>query len=247
MPQYPALRSFRGSHPGSINVWAETPSAQLGRPFGTSVASRLHPPFLQSLALPVRSLAQSPYRSDNKMRFTTALILPGLLAAAAQAAVFPGDDSSSGGVVQERDACPQVWYKVSKDLGGVFTSSEVQVKDKDGNGLTGRNIGLSALRLVFHDCMAGACDGSVQYELDRPENKGAQLQSSLQFLVDKAKEYGTSVADMIVFASRELPIFLRAPPLHSLTAALTILFVSRARQRPQTSPYVACMAPSSPP
>ncbi|KAB5559693.1 heme peroxidase [Coniochaeta sp. 2T2.1] len=98
-------------------------------------------------------------------------------------------------------ACPEVWTQVKAELNTLFMSGY------ECNGLA-----RAAIRAVFHDCgswdtsqgLTGGCDGSLavgatpDVELDRPENRG--LQTIAATLKNLAGKYGTSVADMVVFA-----------------------------------------------
>ncbi|KAB5546897.1 versatile peroxidase VPL1 [Coniochaeta sp. 2T2.1] len=98
-------------------------------------------------------------------------------------------------------SCPKVWTQVKAELNTLFMSGY------ECNGLA-----RAAIRAVFHDCgswdtsqaLKGGCDGSLvvgvtpDVELDRPENRG--LQTIAATLKDLAGKYGTSVADMVVFA-----------------------------------------------
>ncbi|KAF9870202.1 ligninase lg6 precursor [Colletotrichum karsti] len=112
-----------------------------------------------------------------------------------------GDSSGSGSSTNQ---CT-VWQQVNKDLNTRFMAGD-QCND----------LARAAIRAIFHDCgswdnsqgFSGGCDGSLVLgksstagdpdELFRPENRG--LQTIAKVLQDMAGTYGTSVADMIVFA-----------------------------------------------
>ncbi len=97
--------------------------------------------------------------------------------------------------------CPPVWTQVK---------SELNTKFMTGNQCN--SMARAAIRATFHDCRSwdtsqrfhGGCDGSLivgtkpDVELNRAENRG--LQDIAGVLQEMAGRYGTSVADMIVFA-----------------------------------------------
>ncbi|KAH0426453.1 ligninase lg6 precursor [Colletotrichum camelliae] len=117
------------------------------------------------------------------------------------------DDSGSGssGKGGSGSNTCSVWTKVNKDLNTRFMAGD-QCND----------LARAAIRAIFHDCgswdttqgFSGGCDGSLILgksssagdpdELFRNENRG--LQNIAKVLQDMATQYGTSVADMIVFA-----------------------------------------------
>jgi hypothetical protein len=124
--------------------------------------------------------------------FTTAIKLP-YAAAAAEAA---------GGLEFRKDGgCPPVWKQVKSELNELFTTGH-QCND----------LARASIRAILHDCgtwdesqgLTGGCDGSLflgvtpDVELDRRENRG--LQTIAVVIKELAAKYGTSVADMIVFA-----------------------------------------------
>ncbi|KAK1594614.1 peroxidase [Colletotrichum navitas] len=140
------------------------------------------------------------------MRATT-LVLAGLLAAAAAAVALPGssEDASPSlarGLEARASQCPEVWTQVNAELNSLFLD--------DGGQCTA--LARGAIRALFHDCGSwdesqgqdGGCDGSLlvgadpDVELDRVENSG--LQAVAGTLRDLATRYGTTAADMIVFA-----------------------------------------------
>nr|AUS45858.1 putative generic peroxidase [Coniochaeta hoffmannii] len=97
--------------------------------------------------------------------------------------------------------CPSVWTQVKAELNTLFMTGD-QCND----------LARAAIRAVFHDCgswdttqgLTGGCDGSLvvgvtpNVELDRTENRG--LQTIAAKIKDLSTKYGTSVADMVVFA-----------------------------------------------
>ena len=83
--------------------------------------------------------------------------------------------------------CPSVWKEVASDLENTF----------QGCGDAARG----AIRAPFHDCVTGACDGSLILggECSRSENAG--LVPTCDLLGQKAKQYNVGTADMIEFAA----------------------------------------------
>lgn len=92
----------------------------------------------------------------------------------------PSDVSSSGG-------CPSIWKEVASDLQTTFQGCNDAAR--------------GAIRAPFHDCVNGACDGSLILggECSRSENAG--LVPTCDLLGQKAKQYNVGAADMIEFAA----------------------------------------------
>jgi hypothetical protein len=126
------------------------------------------------------------------------LFSAGLLAVANAASVPESAVEVRDGGLQ----CPSVWKSVKAELNTLFMTGN-QCNDK----------ARAAIRAIFHDCgswdttqgFTGGCDGSLILgsdangrELDRPENRG--LQGISVEILRMAAFYGTTVADMIVFA-----------------------------------------------
>jgi len=111
--------------------------------------------------------------------------------------------------------CPSVWTQVKAELNTLFMTGD-QCND----------LARAAIRAVFHDCgswdttqgLTGGCDGSLvvgvtpNVELDRTENRG--LQTIAAKIKDLSTKYGTSVADMVVFAGS---VLLSTTLVHSTT------------------------------
>ncbi|OTB13918.1 putative class II peroxidase [Daldinia sp. EC12] len=97
---------------------------------------------------------------------------------------------ASSGFVQAQ--CPAVWTDVAADLKETFL---------DGGGKCNDNA-RAAIRLAFHDCFPGSCDGSVILAnecTDRGEN--TQMVDICSTLGDKATQFGVGTADIIQFAA----------------------------------------------
>ncbi|KAI1407032.1 class II peroxidase [Hypoxylon sp. FL1857] len=91
-----------------------------------------------------------------------------------------------------RAQCPAVWTDVAADLKTTFL-------DTDGNC---NDDARAAIRLAFHDCFPGSCDGSVILAdecTDRGEN--TQLVDICSTLGDKATQFSVGTADLIQFAA----------------------------------------------
>jgi hypothetical protein len=89
-------------------------------------------------------------------------------------------------------ACPPVWGAVAANLMSKFVDSTGAATDD----------ARAAIRLSFHDCYPGACDGSIILSDEcttRPEN--AQLVSICSTLGAVAKQYNVSVADTVQLGS----------------------------------------------
>lgn len=86
--------------------------------------------------------------------------------------------------------CPSVWGTVAADLQGIFAGDD---------GCTDQ--ARAAIRLPFHDCFPGACDGSIILSdecTSRAEN--AQLVDICSTIGAMATQYNVSTADMIQVA-----------------------------------------------
>ncbi|KAK1999871.1 peroxidase [Colletotrichum falcatum] len=132
------------------------------------------------------------------------LVLAGLWASSSSSAAVVALPGPSGGAGLEARGprCPDVWTQVNAELNSLFLD--------DGGRCTA--LARGAIRAVFHDCgswdesqgRSGGCDGSLlvgaepDVELDRRENSG--LQAVAGTLRDLAARYGTTAADMVVFA-----------------------------------------------
>ena len=90
--------------------------------------------------------------------------------------------------------CPAVWTDVAADLKATFV---------DDDGLC-TDDARAAIRLSFHDCFPGSCDGSVILAnecTDRVEN--TQMIGICGTLETKATEFDVGTADLIQFAAGE--------------------------------------------
>ncbi|KAI5866735.1 putative class II peroxidase [Durotheca rogersii] len=88
--------------------------------------------------------------------------------------------------------CPSVWGDVAEDLKSSFV---------DGDGKCNDNA-RGAIRLSFHDCFPGSCDGSIILTDEctaRIEN--SQLVNICSIVGDKANQFNVGVADLIQFAA----------------------------------------------
>ncbi|KAI0120376.1 class II peroxidase [Hypoxylon sp. NC0597] len=91
-----------------------------------------------------------------------------------------------------RAQCPTVWTDVAADL-------KLTLLDIDG---TCNDDARAAIRLAFHDCFPGSCDGSIILAdecAERGEN--AQLVDICSTLSDKANLFDVGIADLIQFAA----------------------------------------------
>ncbi|KAF2682164.1 class II peroxidase [Lentithecium fluviatile CBS 122367] len=94
-------------------------------------------------------------------------------------------------IEKRQSSCPSVWTDVGTDLRSILVS--------DG---TCTDSARAAIRLAFHDCFPGSCDGSVIVANEcttRVEN--AQMVDICGTLGDKATSFNVSTADMIQFAA----------------------------------------------
>ncbi|KAI1079162.1 heme peroxidase [Whalleya microplaca] len=95
-------------------------------------------------------------------------------------------------VAQARAQCPSVWTDVATDLKTLFVGSDGTCTDD----------ARAAIRLSFHDCWPGACDGSIILADecgDRTEN--IQMVGICGTLGDMATDSGVGTADLIQFAA----------------------------------------------
>ncbi|KAI1393985.1 class II peroxidase [Hypoxylon trugodes] len=88
--------------------------------------------------------------------------------------------------------CPAAWTDVAADLKTSFIDSSGNCNDD----------ARAAIRLAFHDCFPGSCDGSIILAdecTDRGEN--AQMVDICSSLGDKATQFSVGTADLIQFAA----------------------------------------------
>lgn len=93
--------------------------------------------------------------------------------------------------VSAQGSCPGEWWNLAGDLQSSFF--------EDG---TCSDPARAAIRLAFHDCFPGSCDGSIIKAEEcwkRPEN--IQMYGICTVLGEKADYYGVSYADIIQFAA----------------------------------------------
>ncbi|KAF2451596.1 class II peroxidase [Karstenula rhodostoma CBS 690.94] len=90
-----------------------------------------------------------------------------------------------------QESCSQEWWDLASDFEEFFFRDE-----------TCSGVARAAIRLAFHDCFPGSCDGSMINAdecWDREEN--AQMARICSILGEKADEYGVGTADIIQFAA----------------------------------------------
>jgi hypothetical protein len=124
--------------------------------------------------------------SKLAMHFLFVTLVPAVLGAA----VGTFEPATTG--LKSRGDCPAVWQDVATDLHSLFV---------DGNGQA-TDDARAAIRLSFHDCFPGACDGSIILANEcgtRPEN--SQMVSICGTLGSKATQYNVSTADTIQLAT----------------------------------------------
>lgn len=100
--------------------------------------------------------------------------------------------------------CPDIWSTVARKLKDVFGECNSNARQ--------------AIRLPFHDCFAGACDGSIILSdecTDRSEN--AQLIPICGTLGNIADQYNVGVADLIQVAAGRLHILSHSQLIHKTT------------------------------
>ncbi|GME64751.1 Fungal lignin peroxidase [Neofusicoccum parvum] len=95
-------------------------------------------------------------------------------------------------LVKKQDSCPSAWTDVAAALKPMFLDGSVCSDDAR-----------AAIRLAFHDCFSGGCDGSIilAEEYNRPANNG--LQAFSQKLAPMAPQFGVGMADLIQFAGAQ--------------------------------------------
>ncbi|KAH8897547.1 heme peroxidase [Thozetella sp. PMI_491] len=118
------------------------------------------------------------------------LVLPVLFACVAYAA--PHGEADTSPVAERQIGCPAVWTQIAADFKSSFVASDGSCTDD----------ARAAIRLSFHDCFPGACDGSIVLSDEcttRPENQ--QLIGICGTIGNKAKQYGVSTADLVQFGT----------------------------------------------
>lgn len=99
--------------------------------------------------------------------------------------------------VEKRQACPDVWREIARELRFFFADEEGYCTDD----------ARAAIRLPFQDCFPdGGCDGSIILSdecYNRRDN--AQLVGICSSLSQYYKRFGVGAADLINFAAGEYP------------------------------------------
>lgn len=98
-------------------------------------------------------------------------------------------------LVRRQDGCPAVWNDVASELKGWFL---------DGEGCS--DDARAAIRLAFHDCFAGGCDGSIILAKEYTREENAGLESFSVKLAPLAEQYDVGTADLVQFAGGKLHI-----------------------------------------
>jgi manganese peroxidase len=100
-------------------------------------------------------------------------------------------------------SCPSVWTDVANDLKGMLVG---------GDGVC-NDAARASLRLAFHDCFPGACDGSIIVTdecMTRPENE--LLRGLCDTLGKKAEQFKVSAADIIQLSAGKLLYLIEHEP-----------------------------------
>ncbi|KAK7714487.1 hypothetical protein SLS57_007215 [Botryosphaeria dothidea] len=92
-------------------------------------------------------------------------------------------------LVKRQSSCPAVWTDVASELKGWFLDGSVCSDDAR-----------AAIRLSFHDCFSGGCDGSIILAQEYTRSDNAGLASFAQKLAPLADQYDVGTADLIQFA-----------------------------------------------
>ena len=114
------------------------------------------------------------------------------------------DDSAPP--MRRQASCPSVWSDAAVDLKSSFTETNGTCTDD----------ARAAIRLSFHDCFPGACDGSIILAnecTDRGEN--SQLVDICSIIGSKASQYNVSTADMIQFATGKSTSYMKRLTAHA--------------------------------
>ncbi|KAL0377473.1 UNVERIFIED_CONTAM: Peroxidase 29 [Sesamum radiatum] len=122
---------------------------------------------------------------------------------------LPGNGLSYGYYLE---TCPQV-EKIVRDSMNAFSSADP-------------NTTAAILRLVFHDCQVGGCDGSVllnvkdpqhQAEVDSPKNFGIRKKEVIDEIkskIEAACPQQVSCADILVLAARDAVAIAGGPKIY---------------------------------
>jgi len=100
--------------------------------------------------------------------------------------------AAPGNISRHHSDCPSVWGKIAKDLKSTLVGRDGALTDN----------GRASVRVPFHDCFPGACDGSIILAnecTDRSEN--GQMIPICNILGQKAKDFNVGTADIIQLAS----------------------------------------------
>lgn len=152
--------------------------------------------------------------TNNYYYYSITMYAKSLLIAAALSVRVTAQDSDS--------SCPEIWGTVAGQLRELFGDCNSNARQ--------------AIRLPFHDCFAGTCDGSIILSDEctaRPEN--TQLVPICQSLASVAEENDVGVADLIQVAAGKHS----STRLHMYTYILSILcflFTCLTSTRPDFTP-----------